>query len=309
MMKVLIIVNPLAGNGKAVLRWERFRKDLNFTYEVLMTKGPKDATAIAKTAVEMNGQLLLIAFGGDGTAHEVIEGVMGCHHCTVGVVGAGSGNDFGRGFLSFKSPAELNHYVSSAMLTKSNDIGILKVKGQDYYFVNNAGIGFDASVALHVNQSSLKKWLNYIGLGKLAYTYYVIKTLFTFKRFQLTVGTNQIDLQFSNVWFATVSNQPFFGGGMRISPNSNPSDGQIELTIVHDLSRLKLLVVFATVFLGKHTRFKEVHQFTSTSFTISTSQNVIRHTDGEFAGTTTADVVDEFMVLKDQWKLVHIPTP
>ena len=257
----------------------------------------------------MNEPLLLIAFGGDGTAHEVIEGVIGYNHCTVGVVGAGSGNDFGRGFLSFKSPAELNHYVSSAMLTKSNDIGILKVKEQDYYFVNNAGIGFDATVALHVNQSSLKKWLNYIGLGKLAYTYYVIKTLITFKRFQLTIGTNQIDLQFSNVWFATVSNQPFFGGGMRISPNSNPSDGQIELTVVHDLSRLKLLLVFATVFFGKHTRFKEVHQFTSTSFTMSTSQNVIRHTDGEFAGTTTADVVDEFMVLKDQWNLVYIPTP
>lgn len=309
MMNVLIIVNPLAGNGKAVIKWERFRKGLNFTYEVLMTRGPKDATAIAKEAVEMNEQLLLIAFGGDGTAHEVIEGVIGCKHCTVGVVGAGSGNDFGRGFLSIKSPSQLNHYVSSALHTKSNDIGILKVKEQDYYFVNNAGVGFDASVALHVNQSSLKKWLNYIGLGKLAYTYYVIKMLITFKRFQLTVNTSQMDLQFSNVWFATVSNQPYFGGGMRISPDSNPSDGQIELTVVHDLSRLKLLLVFATVFLGKHTNFKEVHQFTSTAFLMSTNQNVIRHTDGEFAGTTTKDVMDEFKVLKNQWNLVHFPTP
>lgn len=308
MINVLIIVNPLAGNGKAVLRWERFRKGLNFKYEVLMTRGPKDATAIAKKAVEMNEPLLLIAFGGDGTAHEVIEGVIGSPHCTVGVVGAGSGNDFGRGFLSFNSPAQLNHYVSSAMPTKANDIGILKAKGQDYYFVNNAGIGFDASVASHVNQSSLKKWLNYMGLGKLAYTYYVIKTLVTFKRFQLTVRTNQIELQFSNVWFATVSNQPFFGGGMRISPNSNTSDGQIELTVVHDLSRFKLLLVFGTVFLGKHTRFKEVQQFTSTSFTMTTNQSVIRHTDGEFAGMTTADMVDEFMVIRDQWNLVHIPT-
>lgn len=308
-MNVLIIVNPLAGNGKALPRWERFRKTLTFSYEVLMTKGPKDATSIAKKASEMHEQLLLIAFGGDGTAHEVIEGVIGCTHCTVGVVGAGSGNDFGRGFVSFKTAAQLNHYVSSSLLTKSIDIGLLKLKDKDCYFVNNAGIGFDATVAFNVNHSSLKKRLNYLGLGKLAYTYYVVKTLVTFKRFSLTISNDQMDEEFQNVWFATVSNQPFFGGGMKISPDSIPSDGRIELTVVHDLSRLKLLLVFATVFLGKHTQFKEVQQFTSTSYKISTDQNVLRHTDGEFAGTTNIDEEDEFLVLRDRCKLAHISTP
>lgn len=304
-MKVLIIVNPVAGNGKSLRSWERFKIGLDFSYELTMTKGPKDATAIAKNASKMNEELLLIAFGGDGTAHEVIEGVIGCLHCTVGVVGAGSGNDFGRGFLSFKNPSQLNDFVTSFKQTKLIDIGILKSKEQDYYFVNNAGIGFDAFVAYKVNQSPLKKWLNQFGLGKLAYTYYVFETLITFKRFHLTITNGNNTEQIQNVWFATVSNQPFFGGGMKISPNSNPSDGVIELTVVHDLSRLKLLFVFATVFFGKHTRFKEVKQLTSSTFRLSTDQNVYRHTDGEFAGITTENCTDEFHVIRNQWKLVQ----
>lgn len=304
-MNVLIIVNPIAGNGKSLQRWERFKSGLNFSYELTMTKGPKDATTIAKNASKKNEELLLIAFGGDGTAHEVIEGVMGCFHCTVGVVGAGSGNDFGRGFLSFKYPSQLNDFVTSLKQTKLIDIGFLKSKEQDYYFVNNAGIGFDALVAFKVNQSSLKKWLNQFGLGKLAYTYYVFQTLVTFKRFHLTISNGYNTEQIQNVWFATVSNQPFFGGGMKISPNSNPSDGIIELTVVHNLSRLKLLVVFATVFFGKHTKFKEVRQLKSSSFRLSTDQNVYRHTDGEFAGVTKANNPDDFHVISNQWKLVQ----
>ncbi|MFX3673171.1 MAG: diacylglycerol kinase family protein [Paenisporosarcina sp.] len=307
-MNVIIIVNPLAGNGRALSKWERFKKGINFSYEVMMTKGPKDATAIAKKVSARNTNLLLIAFGGDGTAHEVIEGVVGCKHCTVGVVGAGSGNDFGRGFVSFKSPSQLNHYVSSSNLSKSVDIGLLKSKKKDYYFVNNAGIGFDAVVAFNVNQSSLKKWLNHFGLGKIAYTYYVILTLLTFKRFELTVNNEEMKEHFQNVWFATVSNQPYFGGGMKISPNSNPSDGMIELTVVHDLSRLKLLLVFATVFFGIHTKFKEVQQFTSGSFNLSTNQTVYRHTDGEFAGSTYREEMDEFLVLRDQWEIADFST-
>ena len=308
-MNVLIIVNPLAGNGKALSRWERFRKTLTFSYEVLMTREPKDATVIAKKASEMHEQLLLIAFGGDGTAHEVIEGVIGCAHCTVGAVGAGSGNDFGRGFVSFKTATQLNHYVSSSLITKSIDIGSLKSKDKDYYFVNNAGIGFDATVAFNVNHSSLKKKLNYLGLGKLAYTYYVVKTLVTFKRFSLNISNDQMDKEFQNVWFATVSNQFLSTPPVLTGDDSNPSDGLLELTVVHDLSKLKLLLVFATVFLGKHTQFKEVRQFTSTAFKISTNQNVLRHTDGEFAGTTNIDEEDEFLVLRDRCKLAHISTP
>ncbi|MET1013448.1 MAG: diacylglycerol kinase family protein [Paenisporosarcina sp.] len=304
-MNVTFIINPLAGNGKAERKWHVFKEGLDFPYEFFMTKAPKDATAIAKTVSRSNNKQLIIAFGGDGTVHEVIEGLMDSEPTIIGVVGAGSGNDFGRGYVSFRTPSEINAYVSSEHHFQKMDIGLIKTNHEPSYFVNNAGLGFDAFVAFKVNKSPFKKWLNQFGLGKLTYTYFVIYTLLTFKRFRLSISSNSNQKEFQNVWFATVSNQPYFGGGMKISPSSNPTDGLLELTVVHDLSRMKLLVVFATVFFGKHTKFKEVHQIQASTFSLSTDSSVYRHTDGEFAGLTEAFIQDEFHVKQGKWLLVH----
>lgn len=305
-MKVTFIINPLAGNGKAERKWQTFKEGLDFPYEFFLTRAAKDATEIASDVSKGNEKNhLIIAFGGDGTVHEVIEGLLDSDFSIVGVVGAGSGNDFGRGYVAFNTPVEINEYVRSENNHENMDIGIIQNEHQLYYFVNNAGLGFDAFVAFKVNQSPFKKWLNHLGLGKLTYTYYVIYTLLTFKRFNLSISTKSDQLEFESVWFATVSNQPYFGGGMKISPTSNPSDGLLELTVVHELSRLKLLVVFATVFFGKHTNFKEVHQIQAPSFKLSTDTSVYRHTDGEFAGLTEPFIEDEFDVQQGKWRLVQ----
>jgi len=306
MMAITIIVNPTAGNGKALKRWEAFKKGLDFSYNLKITTRPKQATEITKECTRSDDDQLVIAFGGDGTAHEVIEGAIGCPNCIVGVIGAGSGNDFGRGYHSFKTPSELNLYVSNFPENKEMDAGILHSGKDDYFFVNNAGIGFDAYVAFQANKSSVKNYLNKFGLGKLSYTYFLISSLVTFKRFNLSVETSEQFLSFQKVWFATVSNQPYFGGGMKISPTSNTTDGLIEVTIVHNLSRVKLLVVFVTVFFGKHTKFKEVHQFKAKSYTLSTDQKVYRHTDGEYAGQSHPYMENHFSVQKGIWNITNL---
>jgi len=305
-MKTSFIVNPTAGHGKSLKRWEKFKKDLNFPYELHMTSSPKHATQLAGKCVQSGERQLLIAFGGDGTVHEVIEGVLSCPNCIVGVIGAGSANDFGRGFQSFQHATDVNRYVQSNVKTLKMDIGNVITRNENYTFVNNAGIGFDAYVAYQVNKSSVKNLLNKFSLGKLAYTFFVIKTLITFKNFKLTVETPTNCQLFEKVWFATVSNQPFFGGGMKISPQSNPADGKIEITVVHHLSRLKLMLLFASVFYGKHTSFKEVHQTTATSFTLTTNESMYRHTDGEYANKTTPFVADEFTVKAKKWRIPNL---
>lgn len=306
MMDITIIVNPTAGNGKALKRWEAFSKRLDFPYDLKITSRPREAAEITKECTQSPDYHLVIAFGGDGTAHEVIEGASGRPTCIVGVIGAGSGNDFGRGFQSFRTPNELNDYVSSTLKSKAMDAGLLQSDEQDYFFVNNAGIGFDAFIAFQVNKSPVKKYLNKLGLGKLAYTYYLISSLVTFRRFKLSVETKDHMLTFQHVWFATVSNQPYFGGGMEISPISNAADGKIELTVVHNLSRLKLLLVFVTVFFGKHTNFKEVHQFQSKSFSLTTEKKIFRHTDGEFAGKTQPHKENQFTVQEAIWNITNL---
>lgn len=305
-MKTTIIVNPTAGNGKSLKRWELFKKNLNFPYELQMTSKSKHATELAKICVQNGEHQLLIAFGGDGTAHEVIEGVLGCSNCIVGVISAGSGNDFGRGFPTFKHAVELNNYVKTTGKTLQMDIGQLTTQNERYTFVNNAGIGFDAYIAVQVNNSPIKKILNKFSLGKLAYTYFVMKTLGTFKNFSLTVETPNHYKTFEKVWFVTVSNQPYFGGGMKISPLSNTADGKIEITVVHDLSRIKLLLLFASVFFGKHTSLKEVYQITSSSVNLTTDETMYRHVDGEYANKTTPFIADEFSVQSNQWNIARL---
>lgn len=88
-------------------------------------------------------------------------------------------------------------------------------------------------------------------------------------------------VKYNNVWFACISNQPYFGGGMKISPRSKVNDGKIELTIVHNLSRIKLLLLFVTVCFGVHEKLKEVTQFKAEQFTLKVEKTLIGHVDGE----------------------------
>ncbi|WP_269318636.1 diacylglycerol/lipid kinase family protein [Heyndrickxia ginsengihumi] len=102
-------------------------------------------------------------------------------------------------------------------------------------------------------------------------------------------------------WFITISNQPFFGGGMRIAPFASPADGQLNMTVVHDLSRLKFLFIFITVFFRKHHKFKEVSSFTGKRMSIVTPYTLPVHADGELIGVTPTDV----HICMNCWKLLQ----
>ena len=172
--------------------------------------------------------------------------------------------------------------------------------------MNNSGIGFDATVAITANESKVKKVFNQVGLGKLCYVYYLIKCLFTFKPFQLVVHHDDDQKTYENVWFVTASNQPYFGGGMKISPSSKTDDGLMELTVVHNLNKYKLLFVFITVFFGKHTRFKEIEQLTSSSFTIHMDDNYPMHADGEKLSIETKNGPIKFSASEKFWRLAKM---
>jgi diacylglycerol kinase (ATP) len=151
------------------------------------------------------------------------------------------------------------------------------------HFINNFGLGFDGFVSELVNESKVKKALNKIGLGKLSYAYFVAQALIQFRPFTLTVQNDSNEQQFENVWFATVSNQPYYGGGMNLSPTSKVDDGVLEVTVVNNLPRLKFLLLFLTVFAGKHTKFKAVTQFKIKEATFTADKLLPIHTDGETA--------------------------
>lgn len=281
-LKIHFIVNEHAGSGRGKKVWMELKNAFTFQYEEHITQYTGHAKLLAKTITEsVNEDVLIIAVGGDGTVHEVINGVVDSDRVVVGHVSAGSGNDFKRGFYSFSNAQEIEHFLKEKKSIQQNDTGIMIWNDEQFLFVNNAGIGFDAYVTTMVNSSKVKKWFNKLGVGKLSYVYFTIFGLFTFPLFEIEIEVDGRTIKYNNVWLACISNQPYFGGGMKISPRSIVNDGKIELTIVHNLSRIKLLLLFVTVFFGSHEKMKEVAQFKAEQFTIIVKEPLLGHVDGE----------------------------
>ena len=284
-MFIHFILNPNAGNGRGRKKWQQLEPQLTIPYELHETKYAGHTCELARCiarAATKEQPVCIIAIGGDGTLHEVVNGIAAHEHVYVGAIAAGSGNDFARGYRVFTQAKQLEQFIVSKQATV-HDVGVARINDYEKRFVNNFGIGFDALVAITANESQLKKKLNKWKLGKLSYPYFVIQALFTFKPFQLTAIHNGKREVFNNVWFATVSNQPFFGGGMNLSPTSNTQDGKLEVTVVSDLSKWKLLFLFGSVFFAKHTQMKEVQQFEveQIQFEFQFDRQVMSHADGE----------------------------
>lgn len=308
-MQVLFIVNKYAGNGKGKKAWYRIQKNLTIDYNIAFTEYKGHGSEIASEYTQHNDkQWLVVVIGGDGTVHEVVSAVVNNERVLIGVVSAGSGNDFARNFQVFRQAEQIESFLHTQKGGVLMDLGNIQLGTRPTeVFVNNAGIGLDAYVAKLANKSRLKNYLNKIGLGKLSYTAFTIKCLFTFPRFDVTIRHNDKEHYFKQAWFVAMSNQPYFGGGMKISPQSKPNDGKIEVTIVYNISRIKLLLIFATVFFEKHTKFKEITFLQSDLFEIIVhAEKIFYHTDGDCNGEVEKDLEIQCTVEAAVWQHINM---
>lgn len=307
-MQILFIVNEAAGNGKGKKVWTQLQKHLTIDYQVTFTEYEGHGREIAKQWVlqQLNPKLLIVV-GGDGTIHEVFSAVVHNELLVLGVVRAGSGNDFARSFPTFYNAQQIEDYVmASTMAYTQIDAGNIQLSDSwDEFFVNNAGIGFDAYVTKSINTSRLKFYLNKLGLGKLSYAVAVIRGLFSFKCFNVTIRSDHQEWQFQRAWFVAMCNQPYFGGGMKISPAAKADDGRMDITIVHDISRLKLLLIFVTVFFERHTKFKEITFLQGQHFDIIVNDDhkVDCHMDGNYSGRVDQGTTIHCTVQQKAWNI------
>ncbi|WP_066292146.1 diacylglycerol/lipid kinase family protein [Bacillus sp. FJAT-29937] len=299
MKNLYFIINPQAKNGDCQKVWrklERILLEQKIPYMAFFTEYRGHAKEIVRSiAGKTEGNpAAIIAVGGDGTMHEVINGAAPFHHVHVSFIPGGSGNDFSRGFNIPKNPSKaliaLLHQLEQED-TAFVDIGKISIENnRELYFINNMGAGFDALISKEVNHSKIKGVLNRLSLGKFVYVYFLLKNLFTYKKTHIDLKVDGSDYSFPSAWFVTVSNQPYYGGGMKISPDASPFDGKLNITVVHNLSRIKLLLIFITVFWGGHTGFKEVSFLTGRNIQINSDSPLHVHADGEDIGLTPAIV-------------------
>lgn len=293
MEQLYFIINPKARNGACLKIWERLEsklKNKNISYMALFTEYPGHAKRLAdQIAIKSTEIKILIAVGGDGTMHEVMNGMVKYKNIILGFIPGGSGNDFSRGFQIPVDPEEALNIIFRLMKKEASliDIGEITMHDQiNHYFINNMGAGFDAIISYEVNHSRMKALFNKLSLGRLIYVYFLLKKLFTYKCSTIDLSIDGKKHIFEHTWFVTVSNQPYYGGGMKIAPGSLADDGLFDIIVVHRLSRLKLFFVFISVFWGKHIHFKEVKTFKGSLVSIHTNSPLYVHADGEFIGYT-----------------------
>jgi diacylglycerol kinase (ATP) len=297
MKQIYFIINPNARNGHCLKTWREVEiqlKNVGLPYIAFFTEYAGHAKILSKQILNQNkDQKVVIAVGGDGTVHEVVNGLVNDKNVTLGFIPGGSGNDFSRGFHIPSDPIKavlviLRLWKKDAALV---DVGKITTKHHaDHFFINNMGAGFDAEISFEANRSKMKALLNKLSMGRLIYVYFLLKKVFTYKTSTIHLSIDGKMHIFEKTWFVTVSNQPFYGGGMKIAPGAKPDDGLFDITIVHQLSRLKLLLVFISVFWGKHVHFREVKNFLGREISIQSDTDLYVHADGEHIGNTPLEI-------------------
>lgn len=277
----IFIVNPIAGNGKSKRLFKKIISDkrLNLSnYKVYFTKFEKHAQKMSSELIAMKANIdkHWIIIGGDGTLHEVINGLKGTS-VNLSFIPAGSGNDFARGL---NLPTSYDEYIE-AIFIKQEKLTFHLGCFQEGYFTNCLGVGFDAVVAHATNESSLKKRLNQLKIGKLGYTYQLIKQLLRYKPIDLSITVDDQKFHFKRCFLFTINNHPYFGGGMKINPFALNDEDRYHVVLVHNISKWKILFLFVTVFFGKHTRFQEVAFLQGRRISVESKQAFLYQVDGE----------------------------
>jgi diacylglycerol kinase (ATP) len=296
MKRYFFIINT--NNAKAVKTFNRLKKELDkeeIPYRTFYTEHKGHAVEIAKKIIYINKDSIkaIIAIGGDGTIHEVYNGIKDHPEIPLGFISGGSGNDIVRVLTKkIKGVKSQISYIKRNRLIKS-DAGLLHLIGRsmkDQVFLSAIGIGLDGEVARFTNEARYKKILHKLRLGTFAYVITLFKVLKSYKPVSAEIEIDGLKHTFDTVWLVAIGNMPYYGGGMKICPEASFNDGRLDVCVVHNLTLTKLLMLFISVFWGGHVKVKGVTQFTGKNITVNTNRPVAIHADGEYKGTTPVSI-------------------
>jgi diacylglycerol kinase (ATP) len=276
--KVKIILNPMADMGNAYkvasdlrpIIAEYGRADWSGTVY------PTHATELAEQAGEQ-GYDMVIAMGGDGTVHEVVNGLMHIpaeRRPVLGVVPVGSGNDFAH---SLGVPMQSDLALAHALHTEPSFVDIGRMtdeNGRVEYFDNTVGVGFDAVVTIRSHKLPVVR-------GFLMYLTAVIQTiLLNHEPAKMKLEADGESWEQINL-MVTVCNGPREGGGFLIAPDAKIDDGTLNYAMIAKVSRPMMFRLIPEVMKGTHGRFKQVKLGACKKLSLRSERQVYIHTDGE----------------------------
>ena len=252
MKKYHIISNLTAGKKK-----EKTKNSLELVESVFLKNGAnfqthfsqceKDATRIVRELTRA-GETNLIAHGGDGTLHEVLNGLADPALCSLGLIPSGTGNDFAEKIGLPLDPVQAAELILS---TEAKPTDYLEVGG--VRCMNVAGIGMDVDVLERCKKGKLK--------GKLKYLLSLVQSLFSFKGIKVQIESEGV-VEERDVLIAAACNGSQFGGGIRICPVADVSDGKLDTVIVDCIGgKMKIIKAFIELMKGRILQYPRAKHF------------------------------------------------
>lgn len=271
-MKLLFIVNPVAGKGKAKKLIPEIEDAVGgmdgVDFKIVCTEKAGEAVGIASAAAGEKCDIVF-AVGGDGTVNEVANGLVNTG-CAMAVIPGGSGNDFIR---SFGMKGSVRDIIGEAIGCERSyiDVGFINNR----CFVNIASVGFDAEVV--INKQKVERFFL---SGSLAYLAGLIITIMDRKSPYVRITADGRSME-RKILLAAIANGKYYGGGMMPTPEAAMDDGLFDICLVSAISKMKMFFLFPKFMKGTHGSIKEVSFFRSESVLIESDEPIPVNVDGD----------------------------
>ena len=265
-----IIVNPNAGKGKGKKNLKTVLKlfsERGAEYSVFETTRAGEAKEFSERLTS-SGEQEIIVVGGDGTLHEVLNGLSDPSSCRLGLIPSGTGNDFAAAAGLPSNAAQAAEIILSGETKETDFLCVGGVR-----CMNVGGLGMDVDVLVRCKKGRFVK-------GKIKYLLSLLQSLFTFKGYEIEIESGE-RRETHKALIAVACNGTQIGGGIRICPASVIDDGKIDVMAVECMGKAQIVKAFLYLMKGKVLDYPAAEHFLCERVKIVPSLPCTVQLDGE----------------------------
>ena len=260
-MKHLIIFNPSAGKGKDGAQFEEVinKSFEGLDFEIYKTEGPRKVIPFLKAYFKKNDKdtVRVYACGGDGTVHEIANGLVGVKNAELAILPIGTGDDFVKTYGVTNENIEQYRSFKPLINAKAIDIDLTKIEGEGldepWYSINVINFGFDAIVGARGNYYKEHGFPKKVKEGTNPYDYALKNDAMNYGRFNdIEVYADGEKLNEKQMLLATLAQGQWVGGQFKCAPKSDNTDGLIDVCVLKTMTFLGLGMIIGTYTKGKH---------------------------------------------------------
>ncbi|NRB39489.1 MAG: diacylglycerol kinase family lipid kinase [Pseudomonadales bacterium] len=294
-MKVKVVVNPKAGNGKALTAWPEISQKLEKAigpYDIEFTTGKQSATLITRDALK-SGFDQIVSVGGDGTFNEVLNGFFEEDRpinpeAILSLIIQGTGGDICKS-LGFSNDTDEAVERIAKGKTQTCDVGKVQFLGhsgemEERYFGNITSFGMGGLVAQNVNRSTFTKRLG----ARAPFIFSIIKTGLLYRNKKITISVDDQPEEEHCIRNLVVANGKYHAGGMKVAPDAIMDDGLFDIVVMGDFGIIDGIQSIPRFYKGSHLCMKKISSLRGKTLELKSEAEVYMEVDGECPGRLPA---------------------